>query len=222
MLKYLLHLIWPSACPVCGAIGEDLCPSCCSELIVPSGPVCLLCEGSLPCPTHGNLEWYSAAPHGGMARELVLSLKYQGNGAIGLEMGIQMASVFPKPEHAAIIPVPLHRGSPRKYNQARWIVAGISKVWGFPIVDKLRWNKTLSCQTSLDGSGRTEMPENALRWDGPCLNGREAVIVDDVKTTGTTLYRAYRALGEARPDRVRFITWSRSVVEKKGGISFGT
>ncbi|NCC97300.1 MAG: ComF family protein [Synergistales bacterium] len=223
MLEYLSHLIWPSSCPLCGKIGQDLCPICCSQMLDPSGPACLLCEGPLPCDIHGGLPWYSAVPHSGMARELVLLLKYRGNARVGLEMGKQMASVLPKPRSAVIIPVPLHRGSSRKYNQARWIASGISKVWGFPLVDKLRWNKTLSCQTSLDGSDRTEMPEDALDWGGPCLAGREAVIVDDVKTTGTTLYRAYLALMYAHPDGVRFLTWSRSVNAKsKGGIPLGT
>ncbi len=223
MIEYLAHLIWPSSCPVCGKVGQDICPSCCFQMLNPSGPACLLCEGPVPCDIHGSLPWYSATPHSGIARELVLLLKYNGSARIGLEMGKQMASLLPKPRSAVIIPVPLHRGSSRKYNQARWIASGISKVWGFPVVDKLRWNKNLSCQTSLDGSDRTEMPEDAISWGGPPLDGREAVIVDDVKTTGTTLYRAYRALGEACPDRVRFLTWSRPVnVKSKGGISFGT
>lgn len=222
MLKKLLHLLWPTSCPVCGAIGEDLCSSCCSELIDPSGPVCLLCEGPLPC-LHGDLEWYSATPHGGMAREMVLSLKYGGWARLGLEMGKQMASVMPKPDRGAVVPIPLHRGSPRKYNQARWLAMGIGRAWGLPVMDRLKWNASLSCQTSLDGSERSHMPKDALSWRGPSLDGLPVVIVDDVKTTGTTLYRAYQALEGACPGKIRFLTWSRSVtVNLKGGTSHGT
>ncbi len=223
MLEYLPHLIWPSSCPVCGKIGQDICPLCCSQMLDPSGPVCLLCEGPLPCDTHGCLPWYSAASHSGMARELVLLLKYRGNARIGLEMGKRMASMLPKPRSAVIIPVPLHRGSPRKYNQARWIASGISKAWGFPLMDGLKWSKAMSCQTSLDGPDRSDMPMDAIGWDGPSLKGQEVVIVDDVKTTGTTLYRSYLALRDYSPGGVQFLTWSRSVnVKSKGGIPFGT
>lgn len=223
MIRYLLHLVWPSSCPVCGKIGEDLCPTCCSQAMAPSGPACLLCGGPVPCEVHGDLEWYSAAPHSGMARELVLSLKYGGKAKIGFEMGRQMASTPQKPRDAVVIPVPLHRGSPRKYNQARWIASGVSKAWGFPLLDRLKWDKALSCQTSLSGSDRSDMPMDALIWNGPSLEGHGAVIVDDVKTTGVTLYRAYLALKRASPAGVLFLTWSRSVAIKlKGGIPFGT
>lgn len=211
ILKLLSHILWPVTCPVCGAVAEDLCEACSQELVDPHGPVCLLCGGPVPCSSHGSLPAYSAASHVGMARELVLLIKYNGRARLAREMGKALARSLKAPQGAGmLVPVPLHRSSQRKYNQALWIAKGLGNVWDLPVKDGLFWTIDRGTQTSMGGADRTNLPDAAFSWRGKSLLGVSCVVVDDVKTTGTTLERSGRALMRAGASSVSFVTWSRS------------
>lgn len=218
ILKYLTHLFWPSTCPICGAIAEDVCTVCCSELIDVEGPSCLLCGGPVPCETHGDLPAYSGSIHSGMARELVLLIKYGGRARLAREMGISLAGSVSAPlPGAVLVPVPLHRSSPRKYNQARWIASGLGEIWRLPVKDSLSWTVDREPQTAMGGEARAAIPKDAMKWRGSGLGGVSCIVVDDVKTTGTTLQRAGAALRNAGASGVSFVTWSRSDETKSRG-----
>nr|WP_255700536.1 phosphoribosyltransferase family protein [Dethiosulfovibrio faecalis] len=213
-----MHFLWPVSCPVCGKMGNVLCRSCSDEMVQNSPLLCLVCGERIPCHLHyRRYPYVSGALHSGMVRELALSLKYQGKSGTGRIMGRSLGSVITMPfPQNRIVPVPLHRGSNRKYNQSRWLALGISDVWGVILSDHLKW-RISEKQSLLGAEARRNMPEGAILWRGPNLKGQNCTLVDDVKTTGTTLLRGAEALYDAGAERVLSITWSRSINANERG-----
>ena len=183
----LLHALWPVSCPLCGRLGQVLCPDCTSALFAPLLPRCLSCGAVSPCRTHPNAPMIRAAAlYGGDISRVILQLKYAGCRALGARLGAGMAALWPPPAADFLVPVPLHIGSSRNYNQALEIARGLGRAWGVPVLDAARWTAVLPARTGLS---RTE--RQSLRPDAFALSrevaGRRVVLVDDVCTTGTTL-----------------------------------
>jgi predicted amidophosphoribosyltransferase len=197
VLRFGAHLLWPGACPFCGALGVPACLACLLPLLSPPLPADL---GSLPLESGGS--------HEGVLRDLVLELKYGRNRPLGVVMGRALGRIFPKPPCDVLVPVPLHRDSERGYNQSVALAGGISKEWDVPVADVLQWNGLRSAQTSLEEGERRSMPPDALIARGKGISGQRAVLVDDVSTTGTTLRRAARAVAGAGGKAVLAITWT--------------
>ncbi|WP_050771325.1 ComF family protein [Dethiosulfovibrio peptidovorans] len=221
-IDLFLHFLWPVSCPVCGKLASVLCRSCSDELVRDNPLRCLVCGEDIPCHLHGHsYPSVSGAVHSGMARELVLSMKYHGVSGMGRIMGRSLGSAIAMPfPQNRIVPIPLHRGSTRRYNQSRWLAMGISDVWGVVLSDHLKW-RTSEKQSELGAEARRSMPKNSILWRGPDLKGQSCTLVDDVRTTGTTLLRGAEALYEAGAENVLSITWSRSInANERGDLSW--
>ncbi len=164
----------------------------------------------------GSLPLWSGGEHDGVLRELALALKYGGDRTLGVEMGRALGRIFPRPPADALVPVPLHRGSERAYNQSLALAEGLSKEWGVPVRDALSWREQRSAQTSLDESERKQMPADALQSRPGLLSGKRAVLVDDVATTGTTFLRAAGAVERAGGKVALALSWTCSTRTKDG------
>lgn len=212
LLKNFLHIFFPTTCPVCGRIGETACEQCLALLGENSHPVCFDCGLSFPCSVHKNSFWiYNFARHGGKARELVLSLKYGGNEALGRAMGAAIGKNISLNELGidALVPLPLHKKSPRKFNQARAIAEGAAKVSGLKIFDALSWTRHVEGQTGKNKLEREALPKDIFSADKK-LSGKKIIIVDDVCTTGTTLLRAVEACAAAGAEIEGLLVWAKA------------
>ena len=98
-------------------------PPFCAECGGPYGKPC--CADSVPC--------FAAAVHDGAARDFILALKYRNVRALGFAMGERMAAAFARPEADCVVPLPLHVGSRRAYNQTELIARGLASRWGLPV-----------------------------------------------------------------------------------------
>jgi predicted amidophosphoribosyltransferase len=203
--RFAEHLIWPRACPFCGALGRSACVLCLLPLLEPPLPMEL---GSLPL--------WSGGEHDGILRELILALKYGGDRTLGAEMGRALGRIFPCPGADILVPVPLHRRSCRAYNQSLALAEGLSKEWGLPVRDALSWKEHRSAQTSLAEAERKKMPDDVFQFRPGILSGRRAVLVDDVATTGTTFLRAARAVERAGGKVGLALSWTCSTRTKDG------
>jgi len=216
-LAVFRHFLWPAVCPCCGALGELACPSCLDALATHLGPRCSACGGAYPCFPHSAPPLWGPVPYGGPARELVHRLKFRRERALGALMGSSLGRCLPPPEGAALlVPVPLHRGSSRGYNQSEEIARGLGREWSLPVVDALQWTRDWDPQSRRVKASRRDLPLEALRWEGPPRGG--VVLVDDVCTTGTTLDRCSRAARRGRSSVVAWVAWSLS----EGGIAHAT
>ncbi len=139
--------------------------------------------------------------------KIIHTLKYKKFKKIGTFLGIKLGKKIY--EHLSlleydidfIIPVPIHRIRLRErgFNQAEIIVHAISNVINRPVNVNLISRKLYTqSQTSLDLSERIKNVQNAfeINLDLVSLQSKNFLLVDDVITSGSTLYHCARLLKE--------------------------
>ena len=140
---------------------------------------------------------------------LLYNLKYHGDTWIGQNfgqmLGRKMASRRWFEDADAIVPVPLHwrRKRSRGYNQAEVIAEGLSAAMGAPVrTDILYRRKATKTQTKLDVEAKARNVSGAfqaIHREG----FRHMILVDDLFTTGATLFACFTALRAVYPPEVR-------------------
>lgn len=151
-------------------------------------------------------------------RHITQRIKYNGDiGAgtfFGNILGEKLASGTLFQDVDLIIPVPLHwrRQWERGYNQAQVIAEGISARLGAPVrSDILIRSRSTKTQTRLSIEEKSLNVKNAFGLHKRCrtsippeLTGiRHILLVDDVFTTGSTLFACFAALRTVFPPSVR-------------------
>jgi len=219
-IKNLLHILFPVSCPICGKLGETVCRECLDSLCFNRELKCFECGLNYPCVVHKGNAWiYYYARHYGHARELLLSLKYTNQEAIGRAMGEcigeallrdheKLISSYDK-RNVILVPIPLHRDSERRFNQSSAIAKGISRVLDFNVSESLHWSFDVKAQTMRSGKERLALAEDVFKADSKIAD-KKVVIIDDVLTTGTTLKRALSACVKAGAKELGAIVWTKS------------
>ena len=107
----------------------------------------------------------------------------------------------------AVVPVPLHwrRRFSRGFNQAEVIALEIARHLGVPCRgDILRRRRSTTTQTALDSSDRLSNVAGAFAASQKAIaslpSQARLLLIDDVFTTGSTLYACREALLKLRPD----------------------
>lgn len=150
----------------------------------------------------------------GEYRNILYSLKYGGNTSageyFGKMLGRKMASSAHFADVDAVVPVPLHwtRKWKRGYNQAEHIAVGIAEAMDTELrTDVLFRRKRTATQTRLDVEQKGKNVMGAFEAVASGNEPAHIVLVDDVFTTGSTLYACYSALKAAYPSsRISFAT----------------
>ncbi|MBR4801693.1 MAG: ComF family protein [Bacteroidales bacterium] len=140
--------------------------------------------------------------YNGKYRNLVYSLKYRQNTAIGIRLGKMLGDIIDEEDIDYILPVPLHPRKKRQrgYNQSEIICRGIlsslrKRIPGVKLETRLLKRKNFTnTQTRKDRIDRWKNVRNAFGVNAKRLEKLEAplrplhfLIVDDVLTTGATL-----------------------------------
>lgn len=147
-------------------------------------------------------------------RNILYSLKYGGNTDAGEYFGKILGRKMASAEHFAdvdaVISVPLHwtRRWKRGYNQAECIAKAVAHELGAELhTDILYRRRRTSTQTKVDVKQKRR---NVLGAFEAVKNDHEPshiLLVDDLFTTGATLYACYRAIREIYPSvRISFAT----------------
>jgi ComF family protein len=109
-----------------------------------------------------------------------------------------------------VIPVPLHRARHRErgFNQSDVLAQGISQATGVAFGKGiLKRKKNTKDQTHLNAQQRAENVKDAFVIKRPDLtNGKRAILVDDVMTTGATLNECAETLRAAGVKEVLAVT----------------
>ncbi|MFC1651308.1 ComF family protein [Candidatus Latescibacterota bacterium] len=84
----------------------------------------------------------------------------------------------------------------RGYNQSERIAEGFSAFSGYEIrTDLLKRNKETRTQTALDHNSRALNVSGAFGFSGgKSLSGKQILLIDDVLTTGSTVFECAKAL----------------------------
>lgn len=201
-------LLLPPRCLLCGACGQppvlDLCHACEAALAPAPQP---LRAGPSP------LRW-SFAPFAYCQplAHLVHALKYRGQLAagrvLGTLLGARVVAAGMQDGIDVIVPVPLHprRHAERGFNQsaeiARWVAHRLGRRVEAKLVLRRRATRP---QVGLHGADRTRNMAGAFAA-GAGVRGLHVAIVDDVLTTGSTVYSLCETLHDASAASV--IAWS--------------
>ena len=211
LARSLLHVLWPTSCPVCGKLGEPICGPCLDGLAQMPISVCLACGIAEPCALHPSGPYCrSVSRYDAVNRHVVHTMKYRNARRVATMMGERIARSIAPPDADCLVPVPLHKGSERDYNQACLIARGAGETWGLPVREVLAWRGNVSRQVSAAGLEERFLPNDAIIVSGNLSNCRRVCLVDDVRTTGNTLRAARTALERAGCVVTGAVVWSMS------------
>lgn len=144
-------------------------------------------------------------------RHIPYQIKYHGNlpagRYFGQMLGLEIAQTPWLSDIDIIIPVPLHwrRKWSRGYNQAEILARGVSEVTGTPVrTDILFRRRYTRTQTKMDMPQKTGNVKDAFYACRPeNANFQHIVLIDDVFTSGSTLFACFQALRSVFPVSVR-------------------
>lgn len=197
-----------SLCPECRAallrerLRENLCLRCMHPMNKKG--ICPFCKAGR---MEGLSAGYGAYHYGGLAGQLIRTLKfrYQDEAAAALSAG--MSQCFPAAGYDALVPVPLHRSRLRMRgaNQAEILSRQVGERTGLPVMDVLVRTRPTRPQTRLDAKGRRENVEGAFALRSP-VKGLRLLLVDDVRTTGATARACARVLSAGGAKNVGILT----------------
>ena len=226
----LLNIIFPRRCALCGCSipSEDafeVCPACKTQLPLHAKSSCVVCgkamDGSLvgagivrcgdcrlkPPPVDATV---AALRYEGTGRQLIHRFKFGGMRKIaGTLAPIICSRIHVRPDMGnadLIVPIPLHRGRlfARGYNQAYLLAMEIGCILSIPVSAGLIERRLdTPSQSSLTRQKRfANMKKAFCVTDTAVLKGTAILLVDDVMTTGATIFEAAKTLKKAGARRV--------------------
>ena len=214
----------PAECLLCqGPAGADdplICDLCRRRWRPVTGPGCARCgqpaADDLPCRLCA--EWPEALQRARSAvwldagaKEAVHALKYSGWWRVTAQLAQAMTGLESLTRGIILVPVPLapKRLATRGYNQAERLASALAARTGLPVGEAaLARRRETPTQTALTPEGRRANVAGAFAGMG--VQGRTAVLVDDVLTTGATLGACAEALRAAGAARVEAVTFARA------------
>jgi predicted amidophosphoribosyltransferase len=191
----------PTLCLACGCPAEPLLCRSCQLRLGEATPL----RGAGPA---GIDAAWSAAPHEGVARELVVALKFRALLPVATLMAERIARLAPGHILSGeVVPVPTARvrSVRRGFDPAVEIGAALAAGADLPLCPCLH-RRGAGRQV---GRRRGERLGRPPRIEATGEAPRSAVLVDDVLTTGSTLSAAARALRQGGAVRVVAVTFAR-------------
>lgn len=222
----------PPTCLVCreaGSAGHDLCADCLRAL---PWNRCACARCGLPMPLTSNVDAPEPIPacgrclkkpppldhvhatfrYGFPVDRLIPRLKFRRDLAAGRELAeamhaalsTAMAMAIDPARPKALIPVPLHplRLRQRGFNQALELARPLAEAFAIPLLpDALHRIRDIAPQSGLGALARRRNPRGAFAIGETSLPDHVA-LVDDVMTTGATLFECARVLKRAGVKRV--------------------
>ena len=201
-INALINILYPSI----------TCLACKDEAPLNKNGLCGVCEralteGLFPVDSRAPLSGARAAAlYEGVALELIHTLKYEGIRSAANALGERMAPLIdPEWAIAALVPVPLHKRRERErgFNQAALIAKAISAETGIPVITPIARVRYTQTQTELDAKAREMNVKDAFK-SAP-VSGN-LLLIDDVFTTGSTMYACTEELLRQGAGRVYALT----------------
>lgn len=221
LVRGLVDLLYPPACQICRSPGVyPLCRRCVDSFALIKQPFCQQCGKPLRGPSDlvftcipcRHRRWYfscarAAGVYDGPLREAIHALKFGGRTVLAEPLGGMLADVVagdPRLRPDVIVPVPLHtaRLRERGFNQSVLLAQEAGRRLSIPVeADRLQRTRSTAPQTGLAAKERRRNVQAAFRVAGP-LHARQALLIDDVMSTGSTTRECAKALRQAGASEV--------------------
>ncbi len=225
MDERLRALLFPRArCLACDEpreidAGADLCDGCLAELdaLRLTGGLCSHCLSPLRagqacayCAGGGMLGLdaaYAPYRYHGASQRLIAGLKFRRLRRAALPLAEAMADSLHGAGFDLTVPVPLHADDlrDRGFNQSALLCGHLQRLLGLPTEGALIKAKRTHQQSSLSHEEREDNVSNAYVAVRP-LYGKKVLLVDDVRTTGSTARACARELRRAGAVSVCLLT----------------
>lgn len=230
MLNFLLDLIFPRQCLGCGRFGKYFCQSCANNKIEYFfDQVCPYCEKSSPyglthprCEQKNGLDGlFVLAHYRGLIPKAIHEIKYQGYFAIITELADLIGQNYHYEfNFQYFVPVPLskNRERARGFNQSEKLAQQLQSKFkfqnkNFQVVKVLIRTRETRPQFDLKYEQRKNNLKDAFAMNHELitknLSGLSFCLVDDVATTGATLFECAKILKIAGANKVYGITIAR-------------
>ena len=155
-------------------------------------------------------ELISIFPYEGMARQLLLSYKFNEKSYMYVcfvNFILKNKKIFEKIQsYDTIIPVPISkkRMKERGYNQSLLIAKKLSKDLKIQLQENcLLKTKNIIEQSKLNKKQRAENIQNVYELkNGEILNNKRILLIDDIYTTGSTVNECAKILQQAKPEKI--------------------
>ncbi len=225
----LLALLVPSRCavcdaPRCGTGGGGVCPACwaalpvlrpdaaCPRCALPGdGGTCASCRRDPP-PVSRSVAY---GLYAGGLKTLVAAFKFRGWDLLAPPCGARLAEAARATRLAegadALVPVPStrRRNRARGYDPAALLAESAARCLSLPFRELLSRTRDTRPQSELPAAERRANVDGAFAAS-TSARGRVLVLVDDVSTTGATLFSAARALAFAGAAEIRGLVLART------------
>lgn len=230
--RHGIELVYPPQCVTCEAATAtpfSLCVNCWNAMELIARPYCerlgtpfqvdfgagMLSPVAIADPPRFDRA-RAVARHQGTARELVNRLKYGER----LDLSRLMAKMMVQAgrevldDAELLVPVPMYRFRlwRRRYNQAALLANTIAGITGIPVsLDALQRVRHTRPQVGLGRSERQKNLVGAFKVPEQCQNliaGRRVIVIDDVRTTGSTLNACAHILRKAGAARIDVLTFT--------------
>ncbi|MEM9021811.1 MAG: phosphoribosyltransferase family protein [Planctomycetota bacterium] len=173
-------------CPRCGASAGP-------GSLAPDG--CVFCRGTrLPWQRLTRLSLYDE-PVDGWLKQMKFGRQWTWGGYFGDRLAERLGEPI-RGDRVVVTAVPMHwrRRWRRGFNQAELMAREISRARGWPYLPLLKRQRWTPPQPSVVASQREANVRASVQARGVDLAGYEVVLVDDIKTTGSTLAACCREL----------------------------
>ena len=199
------------------------CHCCGREAVVNDYGICASCERDLLyAPDPGSIEgldgFVSPLMYNETVRNAMLPFKYRG--AVYKKEFLTHYIKIPAGWNAdCIVPVPLHKNRlhRRGYNQSSVLAAVIAERTGLPVrEDLLERVKDTPQQAKMLREERIKNVKGAFKASAQC-GGLSIIVIDDVRTTGSTLRECALELKRQGAEKVYGVTACCSMEEIRNG-----
>ncbi len=199
----------PEVCPICMQRQKQLhiCDACLAKALRQRstygqckrcgsfGVYSAACRNCREWPSYyvGNIAVW---PYQSAYKQVITEFKYQNMPWLADALAQVMQPYLPK-NYDLLVPVPLHpnRIQERGYNQSELLVRSLSRMSGMPWQNSLQRVRDTPHQTGLGRAERMQNLQNAFTCNKyATVAGKKIILIDDVFTTGTTLYTCAKVL----------------------------
>lgn len=205
----LVKLIYPQRCRYCKRVIDircELCRNCENTLQRIEGEICKLCGKRISdcdCGKKKHFYKYICAPfyYEGAASRAIWNLKFNGKTELSKTLAEDMAEAFDRYyagydfDVCTFVPTAKAEFKKRGYNQAELLSREFCRIKGLECEELLVKNFSTKSQHKLSGVERSGNLLGAIDLnENVDLENKRVLLIDDVKTTGSTLNECAKIL----------------------------